>query len=568
MADTKYERYVRLFPRTFSPQDGDAVINNLPVASTVDQTIAELWNANVQNPVINAVLRGFAQADDQIAQELINTQAQLFVRTASGQFLDVIASSLGVSRPSALGLSDEAFRNVTPALSLRAKQVRESFYVAMDAFWGTEFTRSNISTEDQGTGVTTFDIAIGDTLSFNIDNRAIQNIPIRATTAITSGAVTALELNNLLNTGLAGVTSEIIVDPITNISSIRLRTNTPGLRGSIQFVDNRDMTTTRRNLFTTVKTELINQTQRAVIYEINPNEVVVEIPAVVPTLARGLRGALHVHNGPLLNNLINRGETVNYILPDTLFLDNPTNQYTVTGPSWFNSTQYDKATRVLSLEPPAALEPDVYEFNVSNDTTPTDTFRFFVRVIDRLNPPENQDIWQGAFVFDPNGLQSSFTLSGESALIQGDAITGQNQLAAGQVYPRVTVDPTTNTLPAESGLAIIGFGTDTQEAALIRYRGRASDSVILLDPSFIFTNTQPQDTYINIVSNASPFIPDRNGNAYPIYLTSSTQAREVIQGILQTLAAAGVVVNFVIAAPEYKYLIDNPYLTTDGTPGT
>ena len=63
------------------------------------------------------------------------------------------------------------------------------------------------------------------------------------------------------------------------------------------------MTTTRRNLFTTVKTELINQTQRAVIYEINPNEVVVEIPAVVPTLARGLRGALHVHNGPLLNRL-------------------------------------------------------------------------------------------------------------------------------------------------------------------------------------------------------------------------------------------------------------------------
>ena len=55
-------------------------------------------------------------------------------------------------------------------------------------FGGTEFTRSNISTEDQGTGVTTFDIAIGDTLSFNIDNRAIQNIPIRATTAITSGS--------------------------------------------------------------------------------------------------------------------------------------------------------------------------------------------------------------------------------------------------------------------------------------------------------------------------------------------------------------------------------------------
>lgn len=562
MADSKYERYVQLFPKTFRPQDGDEVINNLPADETVGKTIAELWNSNVTNPIINAVLRGLSEGDSDIATALEETKAQLFVKTASGQFLDVIASSLGVSRPSALGLSDEAFRNVTPALSLRAKQVRQSFYAAMDAFWGTEFTRANISTEDQG-GSVTFDISVGDTLSFNIDNRDTQNIPIRSNTEITSGAATALELNNLLNTSLEGITSEIITDPITKIDSIRIRTNTPGLRGSIQFLDNRDMTSVRRDLFTTTKTELINQTQRAVIYEINPNEVIIEIPAVVPTLARGLKGALHVHNGPLLNNLINNGETTNYILPDTLFLNNPDNLYTVTsGETWFT---YDAITRIIALSPPPGQEPDVYEFNVTDDIS-GDTFRFFVRVIDRLNPPDNLDIWQGAFVFDPNGLESSFTLSGESALIQGDALTGQNQLAAGKVFPRVTVDPETNTLPDETGLAIIGFGTDTQESALIRYRGKASDSVILLDPSFIFSKTQPQDTYINIVSNASPFIPDRSGDAYPIYLTSSLQAREVIQGILETLAAAGVLVTFVIAAPEYKYLIDNPYLSDDGTP--
>ena len=123
MADSKYERYIQLFPKTFRPQDGDEVINNLPADETVGKTIAELWNSNVTNPIINAVLRGLSEGDSDIATALEETKAQLFVKTASGQFLDVIASSLGVSRPSALGLSDEAFRNVTPALSLRAKQV-------------------------------------------------------------------------------------------------------------------------------------------------------------------------------------------------------------------------------------------------------------------------------------------------------------------------------------------------------------------------------------------------------------------------------------------------------------
>ena len=792
MADNKYERYVQLFPKTFRPQDGDKVLENLPADATTGKTISELWNENVANPVLNAVLRGFAQGDLDVSTALEATKASLFVKTAENQQLDVIASSLGVSRPGSLGLSDSAFQNLVPPLSLGAKQVRSAFYNAMDAFYGPEFSRANLVTVN--TTDSLFDLQLNDSLSFIVDDGETQTITIRTTSGIANfGQATALELNNLIKDNLTGVTSEILTDPITKIETVRVLTTTPGLRGSIQFSVNRPSTTQTFNvggatvfspdvtglneiaiqntslvgllrvgdviildldgvsplaertvtstprlgrngvfvadsvaifaindtsgiltgttemlrffrifnetpvIFPLEKAELLKQDQRTAVYEITPNNVIIELPAVLPSLQRGLKGALHVHNGPLLNQLIFRGETTNIRIPDNLFDDTrfeeATNRFitpvslknnstvvfkdragnTVTGTTPVNDivitliqfntadltnnsivvgdilvgeanrnginytyeydviriadltpadplTQfvdvgitsitptlgefdvsnsdlqlglesiigtrivstppapdsytitgslpfsYNATTRILEVTPDAGQALDVYEFTLTNDADSAESFTFFLRVDNRIAPAADQQIWEGAFIFDPNGTQTAFTVSGESAVITGDAITGATTLAAGRVFPRVNVEAETNNLPDESGFAVIGFGSETQEPALIRYRGKASSSIIELDPSFVFTRNQPAGTYINIVSSPTPFIPDRIGSDYPIYLTSSTEARIVVQDILQSLAAAGVVVTFVVLAPEYKYLIDNPYLTTDDAP--
>ena len=668
MADNKYERYVQLFPKTFRPQDGDKVLENLPADATTGKTISQLWNENVANPVLNAVLRGFAQGDLDVSTALEATKASLFVKTAENQQLDVIASSLGVSRPGSLGLSDSAFQNLVPPLSLGAKQVRSAFYNAMDAFYGPEFSRANIITTN--TTDSLFDLQLNDSLSFIVDDGETQTITIRTTSGIANfGQATALELNNLIKDNLTGVTSEILTDPITKIETVRVLTTTPGLRGSIQFSVNRPSTTQTFNvggatvfspdvtglneiaiqntslvgllrvgdviildldgvsplaertvtstprlgrngvfvadsvaifaindtsgiltgttemlrffrifnetpvIFPLEKAELLKQDQRTAVYEITPNNVIIELPAVLPSLQRGLKGALHVHNGPLLNNLIFRGEETDYLLPDALFENNPNNLYTVTGNLPFTYEPVDVVntipitrTRTIRFQPASGQDIDVYEFTVTNTVDTTQVFTFFVRVDNRIAPAADQQIWEGAFIFDPNGTQTAFTVSGESAVITGDAITGATTLAAGRVFPRVNVEAETNNLPDESGFAVIGFGSETQEPALIRYRGKASSSIIELDPSFVFTRNQPAGTYINIVSSPTPFIPDRIGSDYPIYLTSSTEARIVVQDILQSLAAAGVVVTFVVLAPEYKYLIDNPYLTTDDAP--
>ena len=646
----KYQRYLSSTPSVFRPFDGSDVR-------------ASEWLATVPNPIINALLYGFAQGDQEVSEALQETKASLFVKTAENQFLDVLGSSFGVARPPNLGLPDSAFRDLIPPLSLQAKQVRTSFYNAMDAFWGPEFSRANLGTDQVGQ-FDVYNIRIDDVLTFQVDNRAPQQIVVRDADLQINGAMTINELNALLTVNLTGTTTEIIRDPINDRQFIRILTTTPGLRGSLQYTGLRPSTAGFPPiLFPIAKSELIGQAQRTVIYEIRPNELTIEVPAFIPSLSRGLRGSEHLHNGPLLAEIKGRTESVNYRLPVDVVNQNITlpgatisNNFTITNPTllpWlsinnpstnifdlvgtvpgdqdvdvykpiirhtktqsvdFSSTPvridgFNTVTKLLIINASSMNQlPEIFTNGdklITDDSsfsplTIVDFFRsggnlhiiveeditglpamtnitaiqrvedtdfpIFIRIVNDINNVENRDIWVGSFMYDPNGLESSFTITGQSAQIIGDTTTGGSGLTAGEVHPRITVDSGNNTLPETSGLAVVGFGSESQEQALVIYRGRANQSVIEVDPSFVFTNTHAAGTFINIVSAASPFVPDRQGDAYPVYLTSSTNAREIILEILRTLSAAGVFINFVILAPEYKYLIDNPYLTTDDPP--
>ena len=89
---------------------------------------------------------------------------------------------------------------------------------------------------------------------------------------------------------------------------------------------------------------------------------------------------------------------------------------------------------------------------------------------------------------------------------------------------------------------------------------------VLIDPSHIFQNDHPIGTYVNVLSELKNYIPRRSGIDLPIYLTSPSGARDAVEIILQGLAAAGVIINFVVLAPTYKYLQDNPYIDEDNAP--
>lgn len=173
-------------------------------------------------------------------------------------------------------------------------------------------------------------------------------------------------------------------------------------------------------------------------------------------------------------------------------------------------------------------------------------------------PPAN-GIWQGSFLFNPSGSGGNFTVTSQRATLQ-------QSISKGSIQTSLTVDNSSGFL-APSGLLMLNFGFGTQEVP-IKYRGVPNTNTILIDPSYVFKNDHVAGEVINVISSQEPFVPNSDGTDYAVYLTSPSGAREVVQSILETLAAAGIIVNFLVLAPSYLYMIDNPYLTTDDAPSS
>lgn len=182
-----------------------------------------------ENPVITAFLEAFALVNCETAQQVQNTKAQLFVKTAEGNPLNKLANSLGVSRPVTLGLDDATFKELIPNLSLKAKQVRKAFYDTSDVFWGPLFSRANIVSAN----FETFNISPGDNLVIQIDTQEVQTITAVSGDIAIPGAATAEEVASILSK-IKGATPSVIEDSLTSDKSINLRTNTPGPLGSIE----------------------------------------------------------------------------------------------------------------------------------------------------------------------------------------------------------------------------------------------------------------------------------------------------------------------------------------------
>lgn len=236
------------------------------------------------NPILNGLLSAWATGDEGVATAVEAARASLFVATAEGGFLDRQGSNFGVSRPSSLGLLDSDFRNLIPNLSTKAKQVVQSFYNTMQVFWGPQYLKANVTS----TVAATYPLLVGDVLSLTVDSGVTQNITLTVTDVASPGFATDAEVLNLLSR-FVGITAE--VQNLVAGNFINVRTDTFGLRGSLQFGG----AMASLGFDVTKVYKVTDLQQRCVVYQTTPGEITIEIPAVVPTLRRSLRGSHHLH---------------------------------------------------------------------------------------------------------------------------------------------------------------------------------------------------------------------------------------------------------------------------------
>lgn len=419
------------------------------------------------NRVLLALITALAASDDEIQAQIGNAKDQLFVRTATGQNLDKLASGRGVSRPSGLGLTDAEFQELIPNLSLKPKQIKKAFYDTADVFWGPLFSRANITTINAAT----FNVSLGDIFKVSVDNGPVQEIKVLAGEIAANGLATALEIQSILSR-VKGASAEILTDSLTGDERINLRTNTPGSVGTLEIFDC-TMVGSGKLEFTLGAVDILDLAQRVAVYNINPNELLIEIPAIVPALRRTLKGSHHFHE-------------------DGTLYPGPGN-------------------------------------------------------------------WVGSFFFNPSGSGGTFTITSQRATLTAG-------VTKGDVFTSITVDDT-SLIESPSGLLIFDFGMGSEEVP-VAYRGVPNSNTILIDPSHVFEFDHGIGAVVNVISDQAPYIPRRDGTDLAIYLTSPSGAREIVQGILEKLKAAGIIIRFLVLAPEYKYIIDNPYLSDDDAPSS
>jgi len=191
-----------------------------------------------------------------------------------------------VPRPFSLGLLDEDFQQLVPNLSLKQKQISKSFYDTMDVFWGPTFSRANVtSTINQP-----YAVSSNHTFSLRIDGGPVQSVTVAVGDTRLPGGATAAELARIIGR-LEGLTVQVVEDIATGQKRLNFRTNTVGTRGSIEFVTGFGPL----GITEGVKVRVTDLPQRTVLYQISPGEILIELPAIVPTLRRTLKGSHHFH---------------------------------------------------------------------------------------------------------------------------------------------------------------------------------------------------------------------------------------------------------------------------------
>jgi len=393
-------------------------------------------------------------------------------------------------------------------------------------------------------------------LEYEVDNgRDRRKIRFKPNLFNNLAAATAQEIANAINNDPEhnkNITASVFIDPLTG-NKLNLRTNTPGLQGSIQVLGGSANALSRLNFTLDKQTEV-----RAAVYEVNPNEIVVRIPSSVPVLRRRLQGSAHPKETK--TEIFSNSQTFNFTGPSsTLLLTVDSIPYTVT----FNhATDFvdqiaataEEVSRVINAQVPfleafydarqqrnkvgLRTRDGAMEYQITGGTA--NAVLGFSTALQ-----EDPDIiiptYPSAYIFDPTG--QLFTVTGRVA-------TTTVQIDEGTISPTLALSDASQ-FPNQPGLFLINFGRADQEGP-IQYNSRPNNSSLLIDASYIFQKAHQSGSLINFVDN-TPTIPRVTGDDYGVYVTGTSEARQAAEALIRKLIAAGVVIRFIIEFPELLF---------------
>ena len=208
--------------------------------TTVDQEIKRLrafLNPYIRGAGVDSILTALATGSSSyLINTLRQTNDQLYIATASGEYLDERLAEHGITRPPAVGLSDDVFRQIGLEIKNR-KQVRDLINNLLDAIFGDEFVRASSPSK----AFEPYNLQDGDTIIINFDDHITVPITFHTAEFSSIAAATAQEVADAITKTLRslGYSGTAIAKNDGNGNYVEILSDTIGPASSVTVLGGR-----------------------------------------------------------------------------------------------------------------------------------------------------------------------------------------------------------------------------------------------------------------------------------------------------------------------------------------
>jgi hypothetical protein len=501
-------------------------------------------NPAIKGKNTDAVLNALASASSSyLINNIRAVNDQLYIATASGQYLADRLAQYGITSPSNLGLSDDVFRQIGIQVKNR-KQVRDLINNLLDAIFGDELVRA----QNDSTAYEPYNLQDGDTLILNFDSlQSNATITFAASQFGSIAAATAQEVADSITKSLRnqGLTGTAVANNNGNGNYVEILSDTIGPASSVTVFGGRAQNELR--FAASVAAGGNASTQWTLSLRpggvvrftwtggANPNLGYISIGNYVNIYGGGFTSSDNEGTFTITDAIGGVAGEAYFEVSNPLGTSGIVTQGTDSAILFYNPARktiasqktyaavYQVENRLLEIFLPAATKV------IRRDRIGS------AHIHDPTDPLSLLPDQQGPYAYD---LSQAFTISAIGTTLAQQVNANSTKVIA--------VNDSTS-FPDATGYIVLGYGTQRQEGP-IPYIARPSDNTLLISPAYNIQNVHPTGEDVAYVYK-SPVTVAQDGTDYAFYLTGVVDGRTYAQDLINSIAATGINVVFTVLYP-------------------
>jgi hypothetical protein len=499
-------------------------------------------NPVIRGPNTTAVLRALATSKSYLIQNVEAVYDQMFIVSASEQYLDARLADRNITRPESVGLSDDVFRQLGIAISTR-KQVRDLILQIIEVVYGEDYTRATLDSSE----FEIYSLEDGDSLRIQFDDGETAEVVFTTDQFTNISQATAQEVADAITKDLRrlGFNGFALAKDDGSGNFVQIISGTIGPASTIRVVGGKAQNKLK---FPAIRpTSGVGATQWTITQESGGIVRATWSGGPNPSVGKVRKGDYVNIYGTAFNEA-NRGtftitDVKGGLINDAYVeFENPNGVPEITvqgneeGILFFNPqrvTSYGRIAFATAFQTEARL----LEVFLYATTKIVRRVRIGAAHVHDSGGVTNEDY--GPHIFDTS---KPYLIGSQECNITQNVDASSNFV--------VTVDDSIE-FPDQEGFLVFGFGTDNEEGP-VKYLGRPSSNTLFIDPAYKFKNFHPAGTNISLVESNSVYDPAKDGTDYPFYVTDVVSGRLYAEELIKLVAATGInlVVNIIYPNPE------------------